>query len=403
MIVWSYWPLPTGGAEAQCRKLSHELVRQGIACSVLTSRQRYEDASRADDQGVRVIRVPVVQILLNQILKCRRSPRASVLKGAGAGIPLGNIREPWLSWLSHWLNCWSFMLGAFWHLLRNKPEYDVLHVHIADWLAGYTALLGRWFKIPVVCKAANMPPLTPLKSWVPFRYLLDKQRSRMHFVALHDQMRASLIEQGVGEDFIQVIPNGVLIPPCQSSPVNGKYVLCVANFSQGAAHKAFDVLLHAWSLIAKEFPAEKLMMAGAGDDLQWKTLARQLGVAESVVFPGYVSDHAVLYGEAKLLVLPSRHEGISNVLLEAQAWGVPAIVSDIPGNRLVVVDGETGRIVPVGNVSTLAQEVGTFLKDSGLLATCGRRARLRVEETFSIVSTARAYSNLYQSLMNKRI
>ena len=50
-------------------------------------------------------------------------------------------------------------------------------------------------------------------------------------------------------------------------------------------------------------------------------------------FPEYVSNHDSLYGGAKLLILPSRHEGIINVLLESQAWVLPAVVSDIPGTN----------------------------------------------------------------------
>ena len=65
----------------------------------------------------------------------------------------------------------------------------------------------------------------------------------------------------------------------------------------------------------------RLVIAGGGDRDHWMNYAKGLEIAESIDFKGYVADVRELYGESALFVLPSRREGMSNALLEAQSWG----------------------------------------------------------------------------------
>lgn len=401
MMVWCYWPSPAGGAEAQCRKLSHALVLQGVTCSILTVRLRSQDRTRENDHGVRIRRLSVAQQLFDRMLVRIKTKRSVAEASAKPATPARRGSDSWISWVAHWLNCLTFMLGAFFHVLVNRSGYDVIHVHIADWMAGYGALLGRWFKIPVVCKAANMPPFPPLASWVPFRSVLDHHRRRIRFVALHHAMREALVAQGVHDGLISVIPNGVVMPAKKADAAGGAYVLCAANFSQGAKHKGFDVLLKAWRHVVSKHNHARLMMAGGGDASEWRTMAREMGVEGSVCFPGYVEDHETLYGRAMFLVLPSRHEGVSNVLLEAQAWGLPAVVSDIPGNRLVVAHERTGWVVPVDDAAALAAGIRYLLEHPRQLKAFGHEARRRVRNQFAIERTARAYVRLYHEMRDQ--
>lgn len=401
MLLWSYWPLPTGGAEAQCRKLAVELRRQNVSCRVLTARQRPGDARRESDQGVDIRRLSVPQVLVARWTE-RRMPSAS-------GIPsdLSRATAPsrprsassGVSWCLQFANCLCFMAGAALHLFWNRKGYDVLHVPNADWIAGYAGVLGAAFRKPVLCKAANLPPLKPLASWVPFRKLLEKHRRNIHFVALHEPMRDALISGGVSAGAVTLIPNGVVLPEEASDPSRTGYVLCAANFTQGAAHKGFDWLLNAWARVVQTCPEANLCLAGDGDAAEWNVLAAELGIDSSVLFPGFVQDHRELYGAAMLLVVPSRHEGVPNVLLEAQAWGLPAVVSDIPGNRFVIEQDVNGRIVPVEDVDALAAELLAMLAHPDRRVRMGRAARERVRERFSISAVAGAYRELYRKLL----
>jgi glycosyltransferase involved in cell wall biosynthesis len=118
-----------------------------------------------------------------------------------------------------------------------------------------------------------------------------------------------------------------------------------------------------------------------------------------VRFHGRVDDPAVHTRAADLFVLPSLSEGISNALLEAMAQGLPCIATDIPGNRDLIRDGETGLLVPTGDPGALAQRIALLAGDEGLRASLGRAARRLVEVRFDIDSVAREYAALYRGLL----
>ncbi|MCI5210912.1 MAG: glycosyltransferase, partial [Candidatus Electrothrix sp. ATG2] len=143
------------------------------------------------------------------------------------------------------------------------------------------------------------------------------------------------MEKGVAAERIEVIPNGVDIPAEVPEHRTANEVLYVGNFTQGASNKGFDILLTAWAEVSKVLGKAQLVMVGGGDASCWINFIRQLGCSDSVRFVGSVDDPSPFFASAELFVLPSRHEGMSNALLEAQSWGLPAVVSDISANVAV--------------------------------------------------------------------
>jgi glycosyltransferase involved in cell wall biosynthesis len=142
-----------------------------------------------------------------------------------------------------------------------------------------------------------------------------------------------------------------------------------------------------------------MVLAGGGDASPWQSLAQQLGIEKTLTFAGYRTDLEEYYLRAACLVLPSRKEGISNALLEAQGYGLPAIVSDIPGNREVVVDGVTGCIVPVGDSVRLSEAMLKIYRSPLLRKKYGKAARDRVEKNFSMDCVAVQVKRLYEDLL----
>lgn len=106
-------------------------------------------------------------------------------------------------------------------------------------------------------------------------------------------------------------------------------------------------------------------------------------VKAAIDFVGFTTDTRQFYRKMDVLVLPSLREGFPNVVLEAAAMGIPAIVSDATGVRDSVVDGTTGYIFPVGNYSALAKKIETFLLDRDSISEMGTAARERAEKYFS--------------------
>ncbi len=410
MLVWSYYPFPTGGAENQCRKLSRSLTKfSNIHCVVLTARIKRTTCFREKDGGVDIVRIPVPQTFVDKMLAWRERFRRHKEPSESAVTNQAFLREGRvvaanrLAGLVRWANTFVFMLGASFWLLRHRREIDILHVHIGDWLAGYGGWIGSRLRIPVLCKAANMPALPELHASIPFRGFLHRWRRGIHYVALHEAIRADLVSSGAMQGRIQVIPNGVEIPAGKADPRMGKYVLYVGNFSQGADHKGFDVLCMAWAQVCLQNPKAKLMLAGQGDNAPWREMLIRLDCAQYVDFLGYVPFLDDFYQGAALFVLPSRHEGMSNALLEAQAWGLPAVVSAIPGNRAVVNDGVTGVVVPVGDHMALAEAILCLLADPQKRGDMGMRARDRINEHFTIARVAGSYTALYAKLLQQKM
>ncbi|MCI5195756.1 MAG: glycosyltransferase, partial [Candidatus Electrothrix sp. AW5] len=132
----------------------------------------------------------------------------------------------------------------------------------------------------------------------------------------------------------------------------------------------------------------------------WQQLARKLGCLDSIEFAGYQADLAPFFRKSCCLLLPSRKEGISNALLEAQSWGLPAIVSDIPGNREIVLHEINGLIVPVENSDALAAACIYILDNPLLREKYGYAARKRIEELYSMERIADLTVNLYKELLH---
>lgn len=114
---------------------------------------------------------------------------------------------------------------------------------------------------------------------------------------------------------------------------------------------------------------------------------------------GPVDDIAALLHTADVAVLPTRYpEGAPRFLMEAAATGVPAVTTDVPGARLVVEDGDTGVLVPAGDVAALTDALADLVHDDRRRVTLGRRARAHAEEHFDDRDVTRAHAALYRRL-----
>jgi glycosyltransferase involved in cell wall biosynthesis len=139
-----------------------------------------------------------------------------------------------------------------------------------------------------------------------------------------------------------------------------------------------DLVLRAVAALASRGRPVRLLVAGKGDHLPaLRTLAGQLGVTAQVDFLGWVDDDrkVELFRRSWVHVLTSPNEGwgISNV--EAAACGTATVSSDAPGLRESVIDGQTGFLVPHGDVEALAERIGALLADTSLRDRLGREAR----------------------------
>lgn len=118
--------------------------------------------------------------------------------------------------------------------------------------------------------------------------------------------------------------------------------------------------------------------------------------------PGSRDDVPEVLRALDLFVLPSLNEGISNTILEAMASAVPVVATAVGGNGELVVDGESGTLVPVDDAGALAAAVAGYLHDQERLQHHGAAARVRIVREFSLASMVARYLETYDGLMNGR-
>ena len=403
MLVYNYHPNKTGGAEAQCRLQAIELVRQGYRCVVVTARTQKKIPYRENDYGCKVIRIPVPQPMIDVAIRLKnsilfRNNHGKKNSSATTGKTKGGEQSGFISIAVQWLNVFFFIVGASLYFFLKRNSIYVIHTHVASWNAGFAGWIGNKLNIPVVCKAAFLPAFHPFGESIPFAALWQKWRPLISYIALLPEMADDLTSQGVPRDQIYVIPNGVCIPLDPAPVDSNNLVLYVGNLSQGSAHKGFDILISAWAKVLEKQPDAQLFIAGRGEKVPWVDMAKKLGCNGSISFLGHVSDIGHYYKQASVFVLPSRGEGISNDLLEAQSYGIPAVVSDIPGNREVVIDKKTGILVSVNDLSALADEMIKLLDNPCLRKNLGSAARDNINVNFSITAIVERLKSVYTTI-----
>ena len=399
MLTYGYWPACSGGAENQCRLQSHELSRRGHRCIVLTALIKRSLPRHEKDGDCDVVRICVAQPAIDTLLNLRTTSLQKNTSSRNAGEPeraqLIENRGSRYATMVQWLNAAMFILGASIYLFRQRKVIDIIHTHVASWNAGFAGWIGSLLGIPVLCKAAYLPAFHEYKHSVPFSEKWCQWRKRIRYIALTAEMANDLAFNGIPREMIHIIPNGVSIPDDIATVETNRSVLYVGNFTQGVAHKGFDILIEAWAIVHRELPNAHLVIAGSGDSGPWQDMAAKMNCEKSITFAGHISNMAACYRQAALLVLPSRAEGISNALLEASSFGIPAVASDIPGNREVIVPGQTGLIVPLSNAWAFADAIKRLLLDNGLRKKMGRAARQRIITHFSIASVANKICKIY--------
>jgi glycosyltransferase involved in cell wall biosynthesis len=179
--------------------------------------------------------------------------------------------------------------------------------------------------------------------------------------------------------------------------------LLVGTVGRLHPQKGFASLLAAVARVRERLPAIRLLLVGGGA-LRRDLVARAeaLGLAEVVIFAGSRGDVPEILAALDLFVLPSLWEGLPNAVLEAMAAGLPVVATAAGGTPEVVVDGETGLLVPPGDVTALAEAIERLLRDPGLRRKMGEAGRKRVEGHFTIEQTVAQTVALYETLLRQK-
>lgn len=131
-----------------------------------------------------------------------------------------------------------------------------------------------------------------------------------------------------------------------------------------------------------------------------KKRLKKYGLEGHFALPGYLDRQALLttYQKSKMFVLPSYHEGLPTVILEAMACALPVVTTNVPGNKDLVSDGDTGLIAEPHQPEELAEAVKKLFYDKEMCTRLGEKGRRLVEDHYNWPCVTREYEKHYQML-----
>ena len=313
----------------------------------------------------------------------------------------------------HWQNFLGFI--DMYRLLK-KEKVDIVHAHSA--IAGLIArVAAKLAGVPIVMFTLHgyaslnhrHPVIRAILS--PIEKLLD--RCTDQYVAVSKYVKRVWCEQGiVADEQVTVIYHGT--DPRRGSAATSRSTAQALNLPVGVpiigtvglleVQKGTEFLLRAMPKITQVIPNCHCLIIGSGPLRKYlEDLAESLGVRQSVYFLGWRNDAAELIDLFDVFCLPSVHESFGLVLLEAMLHGKPIVATNVEGIPEVVVDGETGLLVPPCDSDALARAVIQCLSCSDSRREMGERGRVRLLNRYTSQVMVQQYEQLYQRAYQQRV
>lgn len=256
-----------------------------------------------------------------------------------------------------------------------------------------------------VARALGLPLVLSIHDYLAPHEILPIDLSVCRSViAVSESVRTELVERvRIPEQLVRVIHSGVELPDedaCPAPFATGRTPV-VGTAGPLEAAKGLHFFFRAIPRVLAKFHPVEFLIAGAGPEEQsLRRLAEDLGIAEFVTFVPNVFDLTTSLGAMDIYCLPSTKQGLGTIMLEAMARGRPVIASRVGGVYGVVVDGETGLLVPPSDSEALSSRIVELLSDPARSQAMGQAARHRVEREFPVSRMIEHTAALYREVLN---
>ncbi len=326
----------------------------------------------------------------------RGGPLAETLRAAGVAVEVLD----WHRW---------FDVAPFLHLRRQvRSGAAIVHVWGPTVLRAVGLCAGRTSSRLVVSA-----PLAPRErhgkqthqlSWFDRRLLARMDRLVLSGAAEAERCR----RLGVDDKKLRVIPPGVVIPdaaaPEATIPETGpppwgsaRTLVCLGPLEP---YKGFYDAIWAFDILKYLYDDLHLVLIGTGSDRgRLEQFAVNIRARDRIHFLGPQATTDGLLARAAVVWVPSRAEAGRNAVLEAMAAGRPVVASNLPDLAELVVDGQTGFLVPVGDKVVMARETRRLLDDGPLRQRLGDTGRQHVREHFPAAAMVRRFIELYDTVL----
>jgi glycosyltransferase involved in cell wall biosynthesis len=282
---------------------------------------------------------------------------------------------------------------------RLRADYSVVHTHLvhADWHAAVAvAAAGGGRRAALVSTKHNHDPFRQRRLVRRLEGAATQRFDRV--IAISDSLRR-FTEQTAGVR-ASTVRYGLAVPLGVAAQRSSGELLAVGRLEP---QKGVDILLSAMREVVREVPAARLLIAGEGTQRRaLEGFAQDLGVAEHVEFLGQRSDVAQLMAGCALFVHAARWEGFGLVMLEAMAAEVAIVATAVGGVVEIVVDGETGTLVPGDDPRALASAILALLREPARARAMAAAGRRRLETHFNPERMGRETVKIYEEALRER-
>lgn len=296
-------------------------------------------------------------------------------------------------------------LRAFWHLVRlfRRERFTIVHTHTAK-PDLYATMAARLAGIPVVLTTLHgfyFHDLMP-DHWRRFFMTMAQIGGWFADVVLSqnpEDMATNEKERVYRPSKMKFLGNGIDVTRFDRQqldhtilqarrqeigiPANAPVVGFVGRL---VADKGILELLAAAQIIRQRVPEVRFLLVGPVDDAKvdviTPTIAREYGLEDACIFTGMRQDMPEMFGLMDICVLPSHREAFPRSLMEASAMGVPCVATDVRGCRTVVSHNQNGLLIPLGDISALANAILYLLQNKEEARRMGGEGRRIALERF---------------------
>ncbi len=301
----------------------------------------------------------------------------------------------------------------------KKERINLVHTHVPLGGTILSRLAGGLTGVAVINHIHIWESLNANPVVRRYQFILNWVTSRLFcakVIAVSESVKKVIIKQGVAEDKIIVVHNGIDLNDysCnRGSPrIREEFGLkenqpVVGEISRLCDAKGQPTLIKSVPKVIKEIPDAIFMIVG--EDLERKgeyrkrleDLANDLGVNKRIIFTGYRSDIMELLDTFSVFVLPTLVEGISLVILEAMLAKKAVITTPVGGNPELVVDGKTATFVLQENPDKLAEAIIYHLEHPEISKRMGQEGYERVNQFFSLTQMLDKIMDIYKVFLER--
>lgn len=316
------------------------------------------------------------------------------LRGSGISAEI----LPFPEWRSARLIAITRALADLAALVKGR-QVSLVHVNAIGRAALYAGLVGRWRRVPVIWHVR----VKESEGWK------DRCLARLTTRIVANSNAAARRFRGCAPAKVRRIYNGVDLARFTPGPSSPDLRLAlglpsaapiVGSIGRFVAYKGYRYLLEAARLVRAKIPEAHWVLVGDGElRAELEVQCRHLGLEAMVHFAGWQERVPEFLALFDLFVLPSLGEHFGRVLLEAMAMAKAVLATNAGGVPEIVLDGETGILVPPADPAAMAAAAVSLLQDPAAAAQLGAAGRRRAESEFSLARHGEAIRALYREVL----